>query len=147
MKIKNATILFVLVPFILGTILLIYCIWAVSTNKNYTIQETIQAGSAKLVWYTEKQKNTDVLITHVQCIGKQKIFDPHQERYDIFIAEGEPSLSFALNSPASENATSVTITVDAPVISESTECLSGDRPQLRIIRQKTEAHGLSFIWN
>lgn len=141
MKIKNATILFVLVPFVLGTVMLIYCIWAVSTNKNYTIQETIQAGSAKLVWYTEMQKKTDVLITHVQCIGKRKIFDPHQERYDIFIAEGTPELSFALNSPASENATSITITVSW---SESTSVPS---LPVRIIRQKAEAHGLSFVWN
>lgn len=72
MKIKNATILFVLVPFILGTVMLIYCIWAVSTNKNYIIQETVSVGKAKLVWYTEKVKDSDVPVTRVQCIGSRK---------------------------------------------------------------------------
>lgn len=143
MKIKNATVLFVLIPFVLGTIMLIYCIWAVSTNKNYTISETVSVGKAKLVWYTEKVKGSDVPVTHVQCIGSRKIFDPHQERYDIFIAEGEAELSFELKIGPSGDADSVIITVAAPT---SLESASGSSHPLRIIRQKPEAHGLSFIW-
>lgn len=143
MKIKNATVLFVLIPFVLGTIMLIYCIWAVSTNKNYTIRETIPAGNAKLVWYTEKVKDSDVPVTRVQCIGKRKIFDPHQERYDIFIAEGAPELSFETHIGPGGDAESVTITVVAPASLESN---SQPSKLLRVIRQKTEAHGLSFIW-
>lgn len=143
MKIKNATILFVLVPFILGTVMLIYCIWAVSTNKNYIIQETVSVGKAKLVWYTEKVKDSDVPVTRVQCIGSRKIFDPHQERYDIFIAEGAPELSFELHIGPGGEADSITITVSAPAGFEST---AGPSRPLRIIRQKPEAHGLSFVW-
>lgn len=143
MKIKNATILFVLVPFVLGTIMLIYCIWAVSTNKNYTIKETVSLQGAKLVWYTEKGKDSDVPVTRVQCIGSRKIFDPHQERYDIFIAEGAPELSFETYIGPGGDAESVTITVVAPASLESN---SQPSKLLRVIRQKTEAHGLTFIW-
>lgn len=146
MKIKNATILFVLIPFVLGTIMLIYCIWAVSTNKNYTIQETVSVGKAKLVWYTEKVKDSDVPVTHVQCIGSRKIFDPHQERYDIFIAEGEPALSFELGIGATGDADTVTITVGAPAGPESEAGSSSTARPLHIIRKKPEAHGLTFMW-
>ncbi|MBQ0167820.1 MAG: hypothetical protein KBT02_12000 [Treponema sp.] len=146
MKIKNATILFVFVPFILGTILLVYCIWAVSTNKNYTIKETVSVQGAKLVWYTEKVKDSDVPVTRVQCIGSRKIFDPHQERYDIFIAEGAPELSFETHIGPGGDAESVTITVVAPASLESAADSSSTARPLRIIRQKTEAHGLTFIW-
>lgn len=124
-KVKKAMYLCLILPFMLCTSILVYCIYAVATNRNYSISARIPCAGVTFVQYVETAPRSGKQTTRVQCIASDHIFDPHQKRYDVLVAEGTPIITIQKDSPAENGGGSgtgnagVLITIDCTDISGS----------------------------